>query len=61
MKVQIDETKKTMTITLSIDTALPLSKRGRSRILATTSGFVEADIRYKDKPISVSVNAIVPK
>ena len=62
-KVQtvIDESRGTITVTVPIDKTTPMSKKKRSRILATTNGFVQTELEFKDKPVSVSVNVIVPK
>lgn len=48
-----------LVIRLPINPQPPLSKTGQSRILAGTSGYVDANIDFQGKPIRISVNAII--
>ena len=60
MKVQLDETAGELTITLPVSPRP--SKSGKTTVIATTSGNQTfSDIVFDGKPITVGVNAYVPR
>jgi hypothetical protein len=60
MKVQLDETAGELTITLPVSPRP--SKSGKTTVIATTSGNQTfSDIVYDGKPLTVGVNAYVPR
>lgn len=38
-----------------------LSSTGKSYIIASTSGFLRTELLVKERPVSVSLNVIIPK
>jgi len=57
MQVEIKDGK--LVITLPINPAV--SKTGKSEVIATTHGNVKTSTTYKDKPVTVGVNAYVSR
>ena len=58
MKVKVEGSK--LTIELDI-TPGSVSKSGKTLVVATTGGFVKTGEVVGGKPLSIAVNAIVPK
>jgi len=56
----IDLQKKTVTITLPLK-PLTLSKSGKSRMVATTSGNMKTDAVIDGKNVVLGVNAYIPE
>ena len=52
--------KGVLTLKLHL-TAPTLSKTGKSFLVYSTSGFAKLPVEINGKPISVSINAIIPK
>lgn len=48
-------------ITAPIDTAPKTSKTGKSLLLVNTGGFFKPGLTYEGKPVSLSLNVIIPK
>lgn len=49
-------------LTLKLKLTTPtLSKTGKSFLVYSTSGFAKLPVEINGKPISVSINAIIPK
>jgi hypothetical protein len=60
MKVQLDENAGEITITLPVSPRP--SKSGKTTVIATTSGNQTfSDIVFDGKPITIGVNAYVPR
>jgi hypothetical protein len=57
MQVEIKDGK--LVITLPIQAAM--SKSGKSEVIASTHGNVRTSTTYKDKPITIGVNAYVSR
>ena len=47
-------------IELPINAEVPVSKSGRTRILAGTSGFESAGLEFRGHDVKVSINVTVP-
>lgn len=52
--------KNELVIRLTIDGSAPFSKSGKTRVIATTRGFANAGVTVNSKPVSVSINAVIP-
>lgn len=59
MKVTIKDGK--LIIEIDIESPMPLSKKGNSRFVATTSGFAKTDLKVDGKTVSINLMAIVPE
>lgn len=59
MKTEIKNNE--LIIRLPINANPPLSKSGKTRMVATTSGFAQGDAKVSGHPVKVSVNAIIPR
>lgn len=49
-----------VTIELDLDNQAPLSKSGKTRLLASTGGFTRTEVMWEGKPISIAANVTVP-
>lgn len=60
MQVSLDENAKT--ITLVLDVSPRPSKSGKTTVIATTSGNQTfSNIQFDGKPVTIGVNAYIPK
>lgn len=57
MEIKIEGKK--LHIVMDINESTPLSKSGKSRIVATTSGIVATPTVYKNKPLKVGINCFI--
>lgn len=55
---ELKDNKLIITLPLGTPTA---SKSGKTLVLATTNGFVKTSLTVAGKPLSVSVNAVIPR
>lgn len=60
MKVQVDENRNVLTIEIPMSAPTP-SSTGRTFVVASTRGFVRTDATVQNKPLSISVNATIPR
>jgi hypothetical protein len=60
LKVQVDEKRNILSIEIPLSAPAP-SSTGRTFVVASTRGFVRTDVQFQGKPLSVSVNATVPR
>lgn len=60
IKTTVDEKSGTVTIVLPLDKDCPLSKSGKTHLMAGTGGFQKTDVSYKGKAVSISVNVTIP-
>lgn len=58
METKIENGK--LIITCPIDTAPKVSASGKSYLLVNTSGFVKTGLVHQGKPVSLSLNVIIP-
>lgn len=58
MKTEVKDSKLIITLDL---TKAQLSKSGKTYIVAGTGGFTKTDAQIDGKPVSISVNAIIPR
>lgn len=58
--VKVVEKNGNLVITIPMNSKPEVSKSGKSRVVATTNGFVKTDLEVKGKTVSLSLNAIVP-
>lgn len=59
MKTEIKDNNIVITIPLSANP--PLSKSGKTRVVATTNGFLATTAIWNEKPIKLSLNAIIDR
>jgi len=57
MKSEVKGNK--LILTLDMDKEPKLSKSGKTRMVATTHGFMDSGVTVKDQPLKVSVNAVI--
>ena len=58
MDVKIDGGK--LIITLDIANPAPLSKSGKTYLVASTDGIAKTGLMIQGKPLSIGVNAMIP-
>lgn len=58
MKVTIEENEVVIRCPIG---QLALSSSGKSYLVATTNGFLKTALVIKERPVSVSLNVIIPK
>ena len=61
MQAEIHEQngKQYLVLTLELDQAAPLSKSGKTRVVASTRGNQVTAAQFKGQPITVGVNAYI--
>jgi hypothetical protein len=59
MKTQIKDGM--LTITIPVNANPPLSNSGKTRVVATTNGFLQGEAVVNNHPIKVSLNVIIPR
>jgi hypothetical protein len=57
MKIKIENNE--ITIVLPITVGRP-SASGKTLVVATTGGFMKSDVQHNGKPVSVSINVVIP-
>jgi hypothetical protein len=60
MEASYDFASHTLTIKILLQPP-KRSKRGRALLVASTKGFRDTGVTYHGKPLSISLNAIIPK
>ena len=58
--VEIDKNKNEVVIRLPLNSNPEPSKSGKTLIVAGTEGFTKTTAKFKDKPVSISVNVTIP-
>lgn len=58
MNAKLSADGKVLTLELAVNSAPPISKTGKSRIVSTTNGFVPVGLTVNGKSVKVSVNVI---
>ena len=50
-----------LTITIPVNANPPLFNSGKTRVVATTNGFLQGEATVNNHPIKVSLNVIIPR
>ena len=57
--VQIDRSKRTLTITMPLQKATPSRSSGKTLVVATTHGCQTTEARHSGRPIVLTANAFI--
>jgi hypothetical protein len=60
IKITVDETAKTLTLVLPLQTPAP-SASGKTLVVASSRGNFKSDVLVAGKPVTVGVNAYISK